>query len=106
MKSGLGFYPADFLFPLSIRILSVSGSGYKTTDICPPSSVGANSSGETVTTNDSSTEPNNLFVTLTVMSELGDIDEVASKAWHGEVCLQITAAPLIIMFLHAVSLLK
>jgi len=113
MKSGLGFYPGDFSFPLSIRILNVSGSGYKPEDICPPSSVGTNSTDESlanVTTNGSSIQPNNLFVTLTVMSELGDIDsdseDLISKAWHGKICLQITAAPLVIMLLHALSRLK
>jgi hypothetical protein len=99
MKSGLGFYPGDFVFPLSIRILKVSGLGYQQQDICPTSSFNDNSSNASfinVTTNGSSTEPNSLFVTLTVMSELGDPGRAGIGA-------KAIAAPFVVVLLHAAS---
>merc|ERR1712048_123364 len=68
LETGLGFYPGDFVLPLTVRILSVTGAGYNESTICPPSNT------TDVPVHASSGEANNFFVTLTRMDELADID--------------------------------
>lgn len=69
LESGLGFYPGDYVLPLKVRILSISGPGYNKVDICPSTSKATD-----LLLNETSNEPNSLFITLTTMDELGDID--------------------------------
>lgn len=68
LESGLGFYPSDFVLPLTVRILSVSGHGYSKVDICP-----STSNGTDAPSNDNSQVPNQLFLTVTTVDELGDL---------------------------------
>lgn len=77
-----GFYPEDEKpWPLKIRIFSVAGEGYPRSAICPPSdcnalSIDDNSSDACgPSTGD---EPQDLFVTLTVLENLGNPDNTAS----------------------------
>lgn len=65
MKNGQGFYPNDFTPPLFLRVTAVSGEGYNTSSICPPSTWNETQPFPNISTND-------LFVTLTKMQELGD----------------------------------
>lgn len=75
MKSGTGFYPNDYMTPLMLRVSAVSGAGYNVTSVCPP----PDWNGSQPYTNS-----NDLFVTLTKMEELGDVDDdgglVANRA--------------------------
>merc|ERR1712012_1363207 len=77
-----GFIPQDIQpFPLSIRIFSVAGPGYSETAICPPPACAdVNCSIPTDTD-----IPNDIFVTLTEMQELGDTANLS----HGPPCLHL-----------------
>lgn len=70
LASGLGFYPGDFVLPLTLRILSIVGDGYDETDVCP-----ARNSTDVTTSGSDLVVSNSFFVTLTAMDELEDLDE-------------------------------
>lgn len=65
MKNGQGFYPNDFNPPLYLRVTAISGEGYNSSSICPPSNWTGSQPFPNISSND-------LFVTLTKMEELGD----------------------------------
>lgn len=66
MKSGQGFYPNDFLPPLYLRVSAISGEGYNTSSICPPSDWNESQPFPNISV------ANDLFVTLTKLEELAD----------------------------------
>lgn len=76
MISGAGFYPNDYTFPLRIRITGVEGPAYDPDFICPDTNATKNGTNSTIQL--AAAAPPDLYVTLTMMDELGDLEGDAS----------------------------